>query len=824
MNVTHSTQVTHVIRLLRTRAPRLAAVVLLACVTIGGSLPFAQPAEAQTVSGQRRTAWRPMPNRRPFASNVIVPQSRSFNTTAQEGAVTLMQVEANVVIKDRVAVTSIDLFLENPTGRRLESELLVPVPEGATVKGFTFEGAGSSSSATLLPRDEARRIYDDIVRQSRDPALLEFVGLNVIRSSVFPVEPRGKQRVRISYEQLLPRDGVRTDYVIPRSESLAYDTPWRFRVELETAREIVSVYSPSHPLVTTREGARRVCIDVPDSGSIEPGPFRLSWLTDDGPAAASIMAYPDADGAGGYFLLMAGLPEPSADDDTPAMKREVTLVLDRSGSMRGPKIEQVREAAKQVIAGLNHGERFNIIVYNEYVERFTSAAVEKTKATQKDAFTFLDNVQARGGTNIHDALLQSLKPEPAAGVLPIVMFLTDGLPTVGQTSESQIRDAAAKANVHRRRVFTFGVGLDVNTPLLNTIAKSSRAQATYVLPSEDVELAVSGVFRRLAGPLLAAPSLTVIDAKGNAVPARVSDVLPGMLPDVFEGDQLIVMGRYLGDKPLGFRLAGESRGRERTYEFQFKLDKASTEHSFVPRLWASRKIGELIDAIRALGADPAHASPDAMQRDPRFRELVDEVIQLSREFGVLTEYTAFFAREGSDFAAGDLDQLSVERAHGSFGIRQGQRQGQGISGGQSNLGMKQRVDNNFTMNYRARSGKIGVQQELNNDSRVEQLRLNSRNSVRNSELESVQFTKVQQISNRTFYRRDGRWVEGKLLKSEEQGDAAGESPKPDRVVLFGSPEFEELLTELLRRNEQGSIALEGDVLLQVNGDTVLVKR
>ncbi|MFH0939159.1 MAG: VWA domain-containing protein [Planctomycetota bacterium] len=108
------------------------------------------------------------------------------------------------------------------------------------------------------------------------------------------------------------------------------------------------------------------------------------------------------------------------------MKREVTLVLDRSGSMKGEKIKQVREAAKQIIAGLKPEETFNIIIYNESVDVFAEKPVLKSKEIETAAGAFLDNTMPCGGTNIHDALMEALRQKPTEGALPIVLFLTDG--------------------------------------------------------------------------------------------------------------------------------------------------------------------------------------------------------------------------------------------------------------------------------------------------------------------------------------------------------------------------------------------------------------
>ncbi len=228
-------------------------------------------------------------------------------------------------------------------------------------------------------------------------------------------------------------------------------------------------------------------------------------------------------------------------------------------------------------------------------------------------------------------------------MIPIVLFLTDGLPTIGQTSELVIREVITKSNPYKRRVFTFGVGLDVNAPLLERIAAESRARAEFVLPKEDVEVKIGKVFNRLTGPILAEPELDVIEENGGYAMGRTRDIIPNKLPDLFEGDQLILLGQYVGKKPITFKISGNYLGKERSFKFTFNFDKENVKNGFVPRLWASRKIAELIDDIRQMGADS-----NVNRNDPKVKELVDEIVRLSTEFGILTEYTAFLAREGTD--------------------------------------------------------------------------------------------------------------------------------------------------------------------------------
>ncbi len=700
------------------------------------------------------------------------------------GVVQIVSVEVGVEIVEQVATTTLDIVLTNQTSQRLESQLIAPVPDGAAVRGFSFQGAAQEATAQLLAREEARRIYDSIVAQTRDPGLLEFVGLNLIRSSVFPVEPRRGQKVRLVYEHLLTVDGNRLDYVLPRTESIDYQIPWNISVRIRSKTPIATIYSPSHKLDTTRRSPNEVVARFSGEASTEPGSFRLSCLLQKNDLTASLLAYPDPKIGGGYFLLMAGAPL-KAREGKP-LQREVTLVLDRSGSMAGEKLEQVRAAALQVLEGLEDGEAFNIIIYNEAVEMFSPDPEIKNAESMKAARSYIKGLRVRGGTNIHDALVEALRQKPRKGFLPLVLFLTDGLPTVGQTSEKTIREVAAKGNPYERRIFTFGVGVDVNTPLLDKLALETRATASFVLPREDVEVKVGQVFKRLVGPVLASPRLRLVSDAGQAEPAsrRVRDLAPSKLPDLFEDDQLILLGQYTGEEPLDFVLEGNFFGQDRAFKFRFDLSKATTKNAFVPRLWASRKIAVLTDAIRDLGADASPATAAGVAANPRMRELVEEIVRLSKEFGILTEYTAFLARDGTDLTRPAFVMNEATRNYSDRAVN-------------------------------TRSGFGSVNQSINNGDQLAQSCINGRNSFWDANMNRVSISTVQQVNDRAFYRRGNRWVDSTLLEKENAA--------PTRVVEVGSVEFMELVGRLARENRQGCISLNGEILLKAGGETILVK-
>lgn len=713
----------------------------------------------------------------------VIPQLRSYAPAPGAASVEIAAVHGRVHIEGAVATTVLEIDLKNPSATPLEARLLIPVPDGAVVRGFGMAGSRIGAGAELLPRDVARATYDDIVRRERDPGLLELVGARWVRSSLFPIPAHGTLRAAMEYESLLQIDGARSDYELPRAEALRSSVPWSLDVTIRNDEPLAAIYSPSHAITleetvppgsapASRAARTEARVRVRESSLRQPGSFRLSLLKAKDSLGATLFAYPDASIGGGYFLLIAGAPKAGAP-----RQREVTLVLDRSGSMAGEKMEQAKRAALQVLEGMQYCERYHLLTYSSSVERFDGAAREKSPGSMREASEFIEKIQAGGGTALDDALSTALQLPASGGMVPLVFFVTDGLPTVGTRSELQIREHAEKLNHAGRRIYTFGVGMDVNVPLLDAIAAGSRGRAAYVLPGEELELAMARVLRTLNGPVLLEPKLRTLDAAGSPVEGVLWDLAPAALPDLFEGEPLVVAGRYRGAGPLRFELSGQVGGSAKSYQFEFPLEKATAKNAFVPRICATRRIAFLTDQIRQAGATGDPLSSGA------HRELIEEIVKLSLQWGILTEYTSFLAREGSDLsslgalAAACRDELK-NRA----------------------------VDQRW--------GASAVAQGSNYNQRIMQSCANPTNEYVADTLKTVETVTVQQCGDVSLFRRGDRWVDSRLLSR---------AANPARVLSFGSREHAEVVEKLSREGRQAAAALDGDVLVEVAGETVLMR-
>ena len=541
---------------------------------------------------------------------------------------------AHTRIHDQVAVTTIEEEFHNPNPTRLEGTFVFPVPKGAHLDKFTMEIDGRQVPAELVGADKARGIYEDIVRKLRDPALLEYAGQDLFKVRIFPIEPQSRKRISLSYTELLKSDNGLVTYLLPLNAGKFSAAPIRnvtVKVDLETQRPLKSIYSPTHNVEVKRHTATSATAGYEASETPGDTDFALYFAPEKDELGVNLLASKTGDQPG-YFLLLAS---PGVDvKEKQVAHKDIAFVLDTSGSMAGPKLNQAKKALQFCVENLNDGDRFELIRFSTEVEPLFDKLVEANPANRTRAETFIKDLRPMGGTAIDDALKKALglRPTPGAeageaakGGRPfVVIFLTDGQPTIGTTDENEILDGVKRAGGGRTRVFCFGIGTDVNTHLLDRLTELTRGASQYVLPEEDLEIKVSNFFAKIKEPVLANPTLRFT---GDI---RATSLYPSTLPDLFKGEQLVLVGRYAGAGPSAVAIEGTVNGSSRKFTSEVTFPAESAENPFIARLWATRRVGYLLDEIRLHGENA---------------ELKDEVTSLARQYGIVTPYTAYLIVE-----------------------------------------------------------------------------------------------------------------------------------------------------------------------------------
>ncbi len=536
------------------------------------------------------------------------------------------EVTLDARIRDQVADVQVSQTFHNPGSIVLESEYLFPLPEEGAVQNFVLLVDGKELPGRLLPKDEARRIYEEIVRAKRDPALLEYVGRGVYKTSVFPIPPGADRKVTMRYTQVCKRDRDVVEFSYPFGTQKLTAKPIKtlsVNVRVESRDAIKSVYCPAYDAVTHRHDDHEARVSLEQRDLIPSADFRLIYTLSEGSFGASILSYRPSGSEDGYFLLLAS-PRVKAED-VKSQPKTVVFVLDRSGSMSGKKIEQARKALKFVLSNLREDDTFNIIVYDDRVETFRPELQRYSTRTREQAERFIDDVREGGSTNIDEALRSALKMIPDDSRPGYVLFLTDGLPTAGETRETSIAARCREANKTRARVFAFGVGYDVNARLLDRISGGNSGTSEYVKPDEDIEAHVARFYARLTSPALTDIHVDLLGVSTNRT-------YPRDIPDLFEGGQLILAGRYHHSSHTTVKITGKVGGDRQALKFPAEMAEVNrgTAYDFVEKLWATRRVGDLIDQIDLHGQS---------------KELVDELVSLSTHYGLLTPYTSFLADE-----------------------------------------------------------------------------------------------------------------------------------------------------------------------------------
>jgi Ca-activated chloride channel family protein len=602
-------------------------------------------------------------------------------TPQPEATYKIKELSIESRITDQVAKVQVSQSFVNTGSRQLEVSFVFPLPYEGAIDRMTLLVDGKEFPARLLPAKEARSIYESIVRKNRDPALLEWMGTGMFQTSVFPVPPGAERKVTLSFSQLCRKDRGLTDFLMPLSTAKYTAEPvetLNIQIAIESSEDIKNLYSPSHPVEIKRPDNRHAVVSIQRKNEIPAGDFRLLYDVGEGKVGASIVSYRPSGSEDGFFLLLAS-PEIKAADEK-RLPKTVVLVVDRSGSMSGPKIEQAKNSLKFVLNNLREGDLFNIVSYEASVEAFRPELEKYSDDSRRAALGYVEGIYAGGGTNIDGALTTALSMLKDSSRANYVVFLTDGLPTVGEKNEMKIVTNARANNNVRARILSMGVGYDVNSRLLDRLVRENFGQSEYVRPDEDIEAHVSRLYNRIDAPVMT--DLAVkweFDQVRSEEGEPINRVLPNMIHDLFEGEQLVLVGRYRKSGNVKVTLTGSVGGNSQSYSFAAELAPASADETngFVEKLWAMRRVGEIIDQLDLKG-----------QND----ELVQELVALSTKHGILTPYTSFLADETTqinDLAANARvareHLVELEKAEGRGGFAQRAEKGRLQTAGQSGL-------------------------------------------------------------------------------------------------------------------------------------------
>jgi Ca-activated chloride channel family protein len=715
-----------------------------------------------------------------FAVSVAYSQGRIIiSEQPLDSKITEMELRSTkteAVIKSGIASVTVEQVFHNPTNRRLEGEYVFMLPAESQVHDFHLYIDGKKVKGELLDGKQAAEIYRNIVRTLRDPALLEYAGCGVFKARIFPIEPKSERKIELSYAQILKYQKNDFKFTYPiRQAGIGKSDNFYLSLTLQEQISIGNIYSPSHSIQVQRPDPTSARITLEEKNTTKD--FNLYYSISENDIHHTLLSFRPRTDRDGFFILLLK-PDQEKVNRT-RISKDVIFVTDVSGSMQGDKIQQAKAALKFCVNALHPDDRFDIIAFSSTIQFFQGNLRPAGQDAKRNAEYFIDNLNASGGTNINEALQRSLalKNQEDRRSTDII-FLTDGLPTEGVTDIANILANISQTQKEFIRIFTFGVGFDVNTYLLDKLSQDTRGRADYVKPGEAIEAAISSLFGKISSPFL-----TDVTLEFEGV--RVLDFYPPKISDIYQGERVTLLGRYSHSGQAKIILQGKQADRHQRFSYTVQFPNRETENEFISKLWANRKVHHLLSEIRFNGENP---------------ELVESIKSLGKEYGIITPYTSYLVREQQV----ELAMLDDRVVAGEGGVSQNR-----LHDRQKERETKAEADDESVGSeayYEAFAAVPFAAEKSAGKAAVLSSRALKKLEIADKDVEML--LTVQRIAGRTFTLRRGIWVENDIeLQS-----------KPHIRITFLSDAYFKLLDsdpelpKILGLGEQVSFQWNGKII------------
>ncbi|HEX8288475.1 MAG TPA: VIT and VWA domain-containing protein [Pyrinomonadaceae bacterium] len=673
-------------------------------------------------------------------------------------ALPVKSIKIDTRIVGQVATTRVEQVFRNDTPYTLEGTYFFPIPETASIVEFAIWENGKKLVGEVRTREEARRIYDEIVRRQRDPGLLEYAGKDLFQASIFPIPANSDKKLELVFSQVLKAESGTVNYRYPLgtgrnlwtrnqpitlSEDIRQTMPKQQfgtvsgKIEVVGNEALRNIYSPSHQIEINRKGETNATVSFETNSN--DNDFQLFYGLSNNDFGMSLVTYREP-GKDGYFLLMLSPKDNVSEKEL--VNKDIVFVLDTSGSMAEEgKMEKARSALLFGIRGLREGDRFNVINFAGEEHLMESRLIGATAEGKKRGEEFVKKLAPNGGTNINDAIRAAMRQFASSDRPKMLVFMTDGLPTVGESNVEKIIQNSKEVKVENLRIFTFGVGYDVNTRLLDRLASENSGAAEYIEPKEDLEVKVSNFFTKVNSPVL-----TDLELDFGSVQTDL--MYPRKFSDIFKGSQLTLIGRYKNTSDIEnvtLRLQGKTGKETRTFnytnvDFPLRTDK----NDFLPRLWATRRVGWLVEQIRSNGEN---------------KELRDEIVDLGTRYGIVTPYTSYLATDGS------VEREQITSDAGSRG---------------RGLVPSAKSARNTAPSLNAMSGQGAI--AASKDAREKQNAV----TVTSEDDEVIKTGSVKKVGTKTFYLENDVWTDSEYKQEDKL---------PEVKLKFAENEFFDLIAK-----------------------------
>ncbi|MDR1487536.1 MAG: VWA domain-containing protein [Deltaproteobacteria bacterium] len=650
-----------------------------------------------------------------------------------------VSVELFVDIDGQKAHARLKHKVKNSSSSPQELDFMMPLPLEGAVTDLILVANGQEMVGNIYSKEEAFGIYQEIVQRRRDPALLEYAGRGLYRARVFPVPAGETITLELSMDYLLPKESGKVTFHYPLSNPLTKGHTLDSQEVLVNLKgeSIGGIYSPTEDaVIAANSGGATVSLKKSQSAAISD--FKLYFQQDAGPLGGLILSHKPSD-EDGFFLFLA---EPNAQQKTKIIPKTVIFILDCSGSMAGVKFEQAQGALRFVLERLNQEDNFNLVTFESTVDTFKPENFPMNPENRNQALDYIDNLRPGGATNIEGALKWAFKLVNS-GQPTYVIFLTDGEATEGETGEMALYKIFESLNTDKdAKFFSFGVGYDVNSRLLERLSSQAHGFCTFIGEQENLEEKVSLFFSKMSTPVLTSPELTISTKTNRLIPAK--------LPDIFMGGQTLVVGRYPKGGEVTFKLSGKDAEDDVVFSYPAQLTSQPNDGGeFVAQLWAQRRIGELIEQIDLGGQNS---------------ELAEELLNLSKRYGIMTPYTSFLALENQSLTDVELQQNKTRQNLGALSE---------VTGSWANEQRSEKEAYKSSAMAAPAPAADAIQSDLH------------RFGGEESDYAIENINPPVNLAGRAFFNKQGQWLEGSLTEESIKNATVVEKFSEDYFKLAG---------------------------------------
>lgn len=575
---------------------------------------------------------------------------RRGNQPAWDNVLSLDEMTLDIDINNQFATVRLRQIFANPLGDVTEGRYVFALPASASLSEFAVWDGQTRIPGVILEKRRAQDLYESLRQQAIDPGLVQQetddTSTTAFTVKVVPIPAFGYKRLEMAYTQSLPVDGLQSRFSFPlRPSEYGRQRARHVRINLRLRSQvpIIEFHQEGSQLALTieRQTPNEVLahVEAEEIEFTEDFAFvyamgvessQLDFLTHRAPERVRpwelrdpASAQADSDG---YFQAIATFNQarlkPGQSVTPPP--RSLVFMLDTSLSMQWEKLERAYEALESFLRGLTPQDRFNLILFNDDVQRLGDKPLGADAASIEQALALVRQSYLSGGTNLVAALDAAIEAANQFDRRPVsLVMITDGHPTLGTTLARRIVQHVTQKQAGRVRLYIFAIGADVNAALLQELARISRGYYEAVRPTDDIRFSLRQFWSKVGAEPIT--DLTLKPGQKDAI----HSVYPDATGTAYDQTQFAFIGRYRRPRRnLELTLDGEYGAGKLKLTRKVDLPEQQTANEHLARLWARARVDAVLREIELEGESA---------------ERIEEIIRLSRRFNFVTPYTAFLA-------------------------------------------------------------------------------------------------------------------------------------------------------------------------------------